>query len=463
MVRRPHSGRRQSRSPQGGDVRSEWLCSVVLGAVLTAPLWLAGCTPQNGTYAGPVPPSIPQSVPGEALPPLSGPAVPAQAERPVAILAPLSGPNAERGSALVNAAALALADPGSPKLDVRDTTGTPAGAASAAQAAVAAGDGIIVGPLTGAETAAVAPVARAANIPVLAFTNDPAMQQPGVWTLGITPGEQVRRLVDAMTAQGKDRFAAVLPEGAFGRAMSAAYTQATQQAGAGVPTIRVYRPGNDASVDKAVRDVSAFVQRGGVIPAPASVAPTGTASGDQAGQAAAPAPAPEPAAPVSEPTLPPPPIDALLLADTGQRLAYVTTQLSADQVTPPAVRVLGPDLWIDPGARAGAALDGAWFAAPDPSSPARAAFNRAYSDKYGVAAPGVSDFAFDAATIAKAVAGTGYAASALTTPTGFPGVDGPIALRPDGQVRRGLALFEVDGGTARVAEPAPQILPPPAS
>ena len=57
----------------------------------------------------------------------------------VAILAPLSGPNAERGQALVHAAEVALAVPGSPKLDVRDTTGTAAGAASAAQAAIAAG------------------------------------------------------------------------------------------------------------------------------------------------------------------------------------------------------------------------------------------------------------------------------------------------------------------------------------
>ena len=129
----------------------------------------------------------------------------------VALLAPLTGPNAERGIALVNAARLALGDPGAPALDVRDTGGTPQGAAAAATAALAAGAGLIIGPLTAAETAAVAPVARPAGIAVLAFTNDPAQAQPGVWPLGITPVQQVHRLVEAAVAHNKGRFAAALP------------------------------------------------------------------------------------------------------------------------------------------------------------------------------------------------------------------------------------------------------------
>ena len=65
--------------------------------------------------------------------------------RGVALLAPLTGPNAERGQALVNAAHLALNDPGSPVLDVRDTAGTPQGAAAAATAALAAGARLFIG------------------------------------------------------------------------------------------------------------------------------------------------------------------------------------------------------------------------------------------------------------------------------------------------------------------------------
>ena len=52
---------------------------------------------------------------GRSSGPLST-AVPAG--RGVALLAPLSGPNAERGQALVSAAQVALAVPDSPKLEV---------------------------------------------------------------------------------------------------------------------------------------------------------------------------------------------------------------------------------------------------------------------------------------------------------------------------------------------------------
>ena len=46
-----------------------------------------------------------------------------------------------------------------------------------------AGAGIILGPLTSSETAAVAPVARQAGVAVLAFTNDPNQAQPGVYSV----------------------------------------------------------------------------------------------------------------------------------------------------------------------------------------------------------------------------------------------------------------------------------------
>ena len=137
----------------------------------------------------------------------------------VAILLPLSGPRADIGQSMLHAAQLALDGPDAPPLDVKDTGGTPGGAAAAAQSAIAEGAGLILGPLTSPETAAVAPVARAANVAVLAFTNDQSQAQPGVWTLGITPGQQVRRLVAAAQGQGKSQFAALLPDSDFGHAM----------------------------------------------------------------------------------------------------------------------------------------------------------------------------------------------------------------------------------------------------
>ena len=137
----------------------------------------------------------------------------------IAILLPLSGRLADIGRPMLRAAQLSLAAPGSPVLIVKDTAGTPEGAAQAAREAIQEGARIILGPVTSTETSQVAPVTRRANVPVLAFTNDHAQAQPGVWTLGITPGQQVRRLVGAARETNHVPIAALLPDDDFGRAM----------------------------------------------------------------------------------------------------------------------------------------------------------------------------------------------------------------------------------------------------
>lgn len=373
------------------------------------------------------------------------PSTVAPAGRTVALLAPLSGANAERGKALAQAAQLALSPPGSPALDVRDTGGTAQGAAQAAQAAIAGGAGIIIGPLTAAETAAVAPVARGAGVAVLAFTTDPAQSQPGVWVMGITPAQQVRRLVAAAAAQGKTRFAAVLPEGEFGRAMADALAGSVSSAGLAAPDIR-FHGGTTASINATMREISNYAARRGPVDAQIRAArATRTAEGRRRAEE------------LGRTPIPAAPMDALLLADIGEKLGTIASLLPYYDLDPPGVRVLGPALWGAPAAVADADLRGAWFAAPDPG--ARAAFDAQYQGQFGAPAPGLADFAFDAASIARVLAGEGgYSAAALTRPEGFAGVNGVLALQPDGTVRRGLALFEIRRGGAEVVEPAPASL-----
>src|SRR3954453_12065065 len=184
----------------------------------------------------------------------------------VAILLPLTGPLADRGRDLLQAAQLATQNGAGPMLDVMDTGGTPAGAAAAAQSAITAGDSLILGPLTSAETASVAPVARGANIPVLAYTNDSSQSQPGVWILGITPAQQIRRLVAAAQAQGKTQFVALLPGTDFGRAMAAGLTKAIEANGLPPATVRMHSPGM-ASITAVTKDLSDYANRRGPIDA----------------------------------------------------------------------------------------------------------------------------------------------------------------------------------------------------
>ncbi len=356
-------------------------------------------------------------------PPLQGP----QGPRHLALLLPLSGPNAGVAQAMQLAAQLAASAPGAPPLDVQDTGGDPQRAAVVAQKAIASGDAMILGPLT-----------------------DPAAAQPGVWTLGVTPGQQMRRLVAAARDDGRQHIAALLPFGPFGDALESALSQAVSDAGMEPPAVR--RGGGDLpSAQAGLRSLTDYDNRRGALDARIKAM---RESDDPASRQQAAVLAAQPAAP--------PPFDALVLGSTGPALRQTAEVLAFYDVLQPQVRVLGPALWANQVGRLGN-LAGAWYASLDPA--ARSEFAAAYQAKYGAAAPPISDIAFDAVLIGRALSQEGdFSSSALTRAEGFSGVDGALALLPDGHVHRALAIFQIEpGGGARIVSPAPTDLSTPGS
>ncbi len=361
----------------------------------------------------------------------------------IALLVPLTGPNAGLGQALQRAASLALGGADSPSLDVRDTGGDPLRAANAARDAIIAGDPLILGPLTAGETAAVA--GAAGGVPVLAFTSDPTAASPGVWTMGLTPTQQMQRLTAALRDDGRSKLAAVLPPGAFGDALAQGLTAAAAEAGLAPPVIRRSNGGADG-FDEAVRDVANADQRHQVVANRLAALKTisDDASRAQDAQQAAQQAAEPPA---------PPPFDALLMAEAGDTLDAALQSLPGYEITMPTVRLLGPALWAGQAGVHGR-LRGAWYAVPDPAP--HHLFVSAFIAKFGVTPPARASLAFDAAAIARVLAHEGdISAVALTRAEGFSGVDGPMVLLSDGHVRRALAVFEASPGGDRVISPAP--------
>jgi branched-chain amino acid transport system substrate-binding protein len=330
----------------------------------------------------------------------------------VAILVPLTGKLADLGKSMVRAAQLSLSVPGSPVLEVKDTHGTPQGAAAAAREAVASGVKMILGPLTSAETAQVAPITRAAGVPVLAFTNDQAQSQPGVWTLGITFDQQIRRLAGAVHGAGREPIAALLPDNDLGKAMAESLNRVMAAQGVPPPFIHMHGRGEDA-IETAVDELA------------------GTAPPDQAV-----------------------PFGAVLLGSTGGDLKYFARAFADAKIDRRKIQVLGPALWVDP-ASGSNALIGAWFAGPDPDT--RRDMTKQYTAKYKDPPRPIADLAHDAASIAR-VLGAQHKMNAqgLTQQLGFTGVDGWFAMLPDGQVLRGLAVFRVDRLRAVKIGPAPR-------
>jgi len=294
---------------------------------------------------------------------------------------------------------------------------------------------MILGPLTAAETAVVGSAAE--GTPVLAFTSDTAAAAPGVWTLGLTPRQQVHRLVTAIHDDGRGHIAAILPDGPFGDALAQGLNEATADTGMAPPTIRRLsdEPG---SFDNAIAELSDATARHQAVKDRIASLKTGASAEDAA-----------------QPTAPPP-FDALLLAEPPATLDPVLRSLPGYDVVMPGVRLVGPAFWS--GQAAGhPRLSGAWYAAPDPS--ALHIFNEAYTAKFGTIPPALASLAFDAAAIARVLATQGdISSTSLTRSEGFTGAEGLLQLMPDGHVRRALAIFQSRAEGDRIVSPAPDSL-----
>lgn len=401
----------------------------------------------------------------------------------VGVLLPLTGANGVLGNEMLTAAKLALSKQtgtlAPPKLDVHDTAGA-GGATEAMQAAITAGDGIVLGPLTSVDTASIGPMAVRAGIPVIAFTSDLAQARPGVWVFGITPQQQVSRLVDAAKLEGRHHFAAFLPDTPLGHAMGDALVRACREGSLADPQV-VYHVGTPEAIRSGLATLSAYDTRvatasgqstGPAQDLPDDLAAALSSASKASGKADAQSPGDPKASPpaqaadatssdASSPTLSAPPFDALLLADTGLALKNVLDALKANQVRTSDVRLMGPGLW---GAFAGklGSVAGAWYAAPDPA--ARTLFVQQFSIQNHRVPKPLADLPYDAGGLANSVysatGGKGYPVDLLTQPQGFSGVDGAFTLTGNGQTLRKLGIFEIQpGGGSRIL-PAPKSAAP---
>lgn len=357
----------------------------------------------------------------QSLPP--APTAPAQPDAPrdnrtrVAVLLPLSGSNAQLGSALLDAAQLAVFDTADESLELvaRDTRGTHQGAAEAARQVTAEGARMIIGPFFSTAVQGAAPVAWTQSVPMIALTSDRSVASQGVWAFGFAPAAQVERVVGYAASQGLRRIAAMVPSNAYGNAVATAFEGAARRNGATV--VRVQR------FDPTAPDVRPEVQR--------LLGPGGGAD---------------------------PGFDALLIAEGGPKLREIASIAVADGMDPRRVRLLGTGLWDERDIGREPVLVGGWFAAAPPE--ARAGFEQRYELVYGRRPPRLATLAYDAmqlaAVLARGPEPLGFDERVLTSPEGFAGVDGIFRLLPDGSVERGLAVLEVQPEGFRVVDPAPQ-------
>ncbi len=381
-------------------------------------LALAGCAQET---TGPVYEQPPPVAVVEPEPVPTGPVK-------IALLLPLSGQAASVGQDMLEAAEIALFDVGETDMTLlpRDTGGTPAGATAAAEDAIAAGAELILGPLFSSSTAAVAAVAREHEIKVVSFSNDTAVAGGDVWVLGFRPEEQVARVVAFAQEQGHLRIGALAPDDAYGRRAINGFTEALQGSPVGQSgPAYAYYPPDEREVARVVREFTGYRE-------PPEGSPPGTSGNTRS-------------------------LDAILIADGGARLRSIAALLAFYDVDLRATRPLGTMLWEDdPRLLFEETLQGGWYAglSPEGERNFQAKFERTFQRKPAT----LAGLAYDATALAAVVAASDrkFPREVLIDASGFIGRAGIFRLRDDGTTDHGLAVLEIDNGTAIVVQPAPE-------
>ena len=374
----------------------------VAGLALIA-LTVAGCAGRQRPVA---PPPEPEEEPEPTIGPSRLPAD--ETRNRVAVLVPMSGENGPLGRSILNAANLALLDTGGQRIRIT-AYDTSSGAAPAANEALADGNGLILGPLLAEDVRAVAPVARRANVPVIAFSNDISVAGDGVFVMGVNPGQSIDRVVAFARSRGAQRFAGLVPSSVYGQRSGAALTAAVESAGGQLSGLQDY----DRTV-AALRAAATRLQ----------------ALGRH---------------------------DAVLLADGGATAVQAVPIL---RQASPQPRILGTELWAtetNVGTHVG--LRGAWFAAPSDANFAQ--FRTRYRARYNVNPYRLGTLGYDAVLLTVRIAGNWpigrrFPARALTDPTGFSGVDGAFRFGRNGIAERALEVREVNASGSTTVSPAPR-------
>jgi branched-chain amino acid transport system substrate-binding protein len=368
---------------------------------------VSGCIPRSSR---PVPPPAPVETEVEVSEPVHSGNLPADETRNrVAVLLPLTGPNAALGQSILNAANLALLDAGGDRIRITayDTAG--GGATAAANEALADGNGLFLGPLLAEDVRAAAPVARRANIPVIAFSNDVSVAGEGVYLLGFTPGQAIDRVVSFARSRGAQRFGALVPTGTYGQRSGQAMISAVEGGGGRMVGMQSFER------------------------SPGSVRAAATRLNGQ-GQ-----------------------YDSVLVADSS-RIALLVIPIVRQ--SSPQPRILGTELWATEanlGAQVG--LRGAWFAAP--SDNLFNQFRTRYRSRYGANPYRLASLGYDSVLLAMRVSadwpvGRPFPARTLRDPTGFVGVDGAFRFDRSNIAERALEVREVTATGTNIVSPAPR-------
>lgn len=401
-----------------------------IACLITALLALASCEPSHM----PRPESAQKTLP--PAPPLMKPEsghtdsigmIPADATPiKVGILLPLSGDSAALGNAMLDAATLALYDeymsvPSSQIksqiiLIPRDTGNSANSAAKAAEELIKDGATFIVGPLFAQAVTAMKPIVKAANVPVISFSNNRNVAEPNIYTFGYLPEQQISRIAEYAYLHGFQRVGLLAPNDAYGQKVRDELSSNYSQKGGFVSPAELYAPSAN-NIDAAVTRMMAAYQN--------------TADDRK--------------------------FQAIFIADSGYSMKNIIKALHRNNLDFDKIKILGAGLWDDQELTQIPELEGAIFPGTPPENFDR--FNGRFMAMYGYKPSRLASLSYDAVSLLARLSINSSAPRIDASK--IPNEDGYVApannlyrLLPDGSSERKLAILRVTPKGFKIVEPA---------
>ncbi|MDA7634478.1 penicillin-binding protein activator [Alphaproteobacteria bacterium] len=345
-----------------------------------------------------------------------------------AILLPLSGAYQSVGTELRKAVDMAVISLAPPQFEVIyiDTAKAPA---EAAYAAVAADADIIIGPVFSSHTAAIAPIAIENRIPVLSFSNNSTITNPGVWIMGQQPEHEMEAVLSYAMASlaaienippEQARIAIVTNDTAYGRTLRDYSIRHLTTAGAAQPAQLLLDQTvleNENRLQQSIRQFARWTKEN---------------------------PSPE--------------FDMVIICGDADFTLTVAPVLVWHDLDPAKVRFVGSSQWNRADMITEPSLQGGLYATlpTDRRQRFEKVWNTYFTEPPGDLAP----LGFDAVAVASLMTGDAttdnedMANNVLLRETGFAGFSGVFRFYPDGSHRRHLEVRQINRFRSATVRPA---------
>ena len=348
---------------------------------------------------------------------------------------PLSGEHEKYGGAFLNSLELSLFQRNNPSIEliIKDTKGDPKIAKKEFNNLLQEDISLLIGPLFSECVKAIDILAMDRNIPILAFTNNIKLARPGLWVLGINPGQQVKRLLDYSVAKGKKEFALLLPNNQYGEIIDTELDIALKNNNLNLIRKVYFNPKNINSKEPIRLITDGFIDL--------DIKEKENKPKVEQGQEDS---------KYEDFKLP---YDSIFIAASGQNLRILSSQLQYYNVDPKLVQFIGTSEWEAKNVISEPSLKGGIFAATTKSN--SDFFINKYKKYYNNQVPPIAMLGYDAIALAEeSVLNNKIDLNVLSKEEGFIGLRGLFRLRPDGIVERGLSIYKVEKNKLKIIDKA---------